>query len=81
MTGTPAAGATRTRSGLVVSAGDTLRGALPIGGRERLQTGAPVPTSRASRALRRPAGYVAAAVGALVAGAPQIVGALEGWLR
>jgi hypothetical protein len=81
MTGTPPIGPTRTRAGLVVSAGDTLRSSMPIGGGERIQRLVPIPTGRPSRALRRPAGYVAAAVAALVVGAPQIAGALEGWLR
>lgn len=79
MTRNLSAGSTTTRAGLVVSAADTVRGALPIGGGARLQHGASSPTER--RALRRPAGYLIAVAAAGVVGAPQLVAAVEGWLR
>lgn len=72
------AGSTTTRAGLVVSAADTVRGALPIGGGVRRRD-ASSPTER--RALRRPAGYLIAVAAAGVVGAPQLVAAVEGWLR
>lgn len=76
MTRSLPAGSTRTRAGLVVSAADTVRRALPIGVRGQ---SCPSPTAR--RALRRPAGYLIAAAAAGLVGASQIVSAVEGWLR